>query len=1011
MSNAGQSPSMQTTPSLNSPVSINAAFDDWQNKAISKILNVTLNAKNMEQAVYLSGLDNELYEELGDSVAKPYNITKDTLDRALVARLSIDPQELNPNDASLSAFGRKEILLPHFEYLLQSWSRAQDIRRNLIARSKNIDAKTLQQRIAVIDSAKDLLVSYAGLVTQMPGMFPQSSETKEGTELLKEKLLVGIDNGNGLPSEYVDAMIARFDGDGLEGIFGPPLLSISRDLTNMTILDEFLAPMRVLAQVTLYKPIASMLPLLDEFDPENAVANNIEVVSLLGPFFRLSGFPDVAPKVAESYFKNPETRTGADIESTVNTVRSTVHSIRISVHQIMNNMVRASPETRQQLINYLQHIIQLNLKRAQMRVDKTQVSSDGLLSNITQGLLNLCDPFLDFRASKIDKVEIDHIFGSDWLNLKEETLLNAAKPESDEFYDKKLSEKKGSNFITQVFTLTLAYLHYGPIKSFSDYQEQVKACADFKQELEDYERNQMNDPVNAPMANIILQRGKNKLTSMESNKLAMEAMVLDKDFLSHTMRFYNFVMSWMVRLVDPKGKHPWETVSLPLPKDVPVPFSMLPEWIVQDIVDFFVFLGKQAYHHRILKSNSQAELITFIITFLSNGQYIKNPYLKAKLVEILCYFTYPIGQGIPGDLEDALHSQQISLKYLMPAMLNLFVEVEQTGASSQFYDKFNIRYNISEVMKNLWSNQSHRDSLRKSTANHELFIQFANMLMSDVTYLLDESLTRLTEIKGLEDELGHPSPELAANPQLLRERQATLTGNERQARFYVTMGNSTVHMLEYLTKEIPEPFMAGEIVDRLAAMLDYNLSQLVGPKCTELKVKNREKYHFAPRTLLAQIIDIYLNLNSDTFVKAVSRDERSYQKNYFSRAASILLKHGLKYRDDIAELERFVNRVEISRQEEHEEEDELGDIPDEFIDPILSHLMEDPVVLPTSNMIVDRSTIRAHLLGDKRDPFSRAPLSMDMIKPATDLKEQIMEWRKQRKISSQGKLDIMDTTP
>jgi hypothetical protein len=48
--------------------------------------------------------------------------------------------------------------------------------------------------------------------------------------------------------------------------------------------------------------------------------------------------------------------------------------------------------------------------------------------------------------------------------------------------------------------------------------------------------------------------------------------------------------------------------------------------------------------------------------------------------------------------------------------------------------------------------------------NQELFIQFANMLMSDVTYLLDESLTRLTEIKGLEEELEHPSPELAANP-------------------------------------------------------------------------------------------------------------------------------------------------------------------------------------------------------------------------------------------------------
>lgn len=43
--------------------------------------------------------------------------------------------------------------------------------------------------------------------------------------------------------------------------------------------------------------------------------------------------------------------------------------------------------------------------------------------------------------------------------------------------------------------------------------------------------------------------------------------------------------------------------------------------------------------------------------------------------------------------------------------------------------------------------------------------------------------------------------------------------------------------------------------------------------------------------------------------------------------------------------------------------------------------MEDPVLLPTSNTIVDRSTIRAHLLGDTRDPFSRAPLSMDMVEP------------------------------
>lgn len=188
-------------------------------------------------------------------------------------------------------------------------------------------------------------------------------------------------------------------------------------------------------------------------------------------------------------------------------------------------------------------------------------------------------------------------------------------------------------------------------------------------------------------------------------------------------------------------------------------------------------------------------------------------------------------------------------------------------------------------------------------------------------------------------------------------------------------------MLNYMTSEVIEPFLVNEIVDRLAAMLDYNLVQLVGPKCTELKVKNPEKYHFQPRKLLSEIIDVYLHLNSDTFVEAVARDGRSYKKEYFSRAASILQKHGLKSLDDIHALERFVTRVELAVQTGIEEEEEMGEAPEEFLDPIFFSLMEDPVLLPTSSVIVDRSTIRAHLLGDTRDPFNRMPLSMDMVQP------------------------------
>lgn len=47
----------------------------------------------------------------------------------------------------------------------------------------------------------------------------------------------------------------------------------------------------------------------------------------------------------------------------------------------------------------------------------------------------------------------------------------------------------------------------------------------------------------------------------------------------------------------------------------------------------------------------------------------------------------------------------------------------------------------------------------------------------------------------------------------------------------------------------------------------------------------------------------------------------------------------------------------------------------------MSHLMKDPVKLPTSGSIVDRSTIARILLTDPKDPFNRAPLTLEMITP------------------------------
>lgn len=61
-------------------------------------------------------------------------------------------------------------------------------------------------------------------------------------------------------------------------------------------------------------------------------------------------------------------------------------------------------------------------------------------------------------------------------------------------------------------------------------------------------------------------------------------------------------------------------------------------------------------------------------------------------------------------------------------------------------------------------------------------------------------------------------------------------------------------------------------------MLNFNLQQLCGPKCRDLKVENPEKYGFEPKKLLDQLTDIYLQLDCARFAKAIADDQVSSRK-------------------------------------------------------------------------------------------------------------------------------------
>lgn len=104
------------------------------------------------------------------------------------------------------------------------------------------------------------------------------------------------------------------------------------------------------------------------------------------------------------------------------------------------------------------------------------------------------------------------------------------------------------------------------------------------------------------------------------------------------------------------------------------------------------------------------------ITFLRNSEYIKNPGLKSGLVVILFFGVQPTRISRNGALGNILNALPFATKHLLHSLMKFFIECESTGSNTQFYDKFNTRYEIFQVIKCIWGNVVYREQLQKEAS-------------------------------------------------------------------------------------------------------------------------------------------------------------------------------------------------------------------------------------------------------------------------------------------------------
>lgn len=736
-------------------------------------------------------------------------------------------------------------------------------------------------------------------------------------------------------------------------------------------------------------------------------APGIEKNTLLGPFFRIS---PLQTEVTKTYFAGPRTLDRGAIKNAQNALQITINTHQLDLKDIVNAFVRASIDARNKLLDWFAYIMNTNHKRRAMQVDPREVASDGFMINVTVVLDYLCEPFMDSTFSKVDRIDVGYFRRSPRVDIKEETKLNADQAQSDKFYSQKLDG--ASNFISEIFFLTLAAHHYGSEATNSKLKNLDKDIKFFEKHLKTLEADRLklaNSPHQLAMVDISVRRHTEVLERAMCLKFSIEGCLLDEKMQGRSLQFMRYVSVWLLRVASQSDYKPDKPLQLPLPKEQPEAFKCLPEYALQDIVDNFKFVFR--YVPQIILSATGDEMIALCVTFLESSEYVRNPYLKSMLVTLLYSGTWPTYHLRKGVLGDAMTNSNFANNYLLHAVMKFYIECESTGAHTQFYDKFNIRYEIFQIIKCIWSNDFYKAQLgRQSRVDKEFFLKFVNLLLNDATFVLDEALSKFPKIHDLQKEL-RENQGLSQEDRSSKEEE--LHSLEGQATSYMQLANETVAMMKLFTKALCESFTLPEIVRRLADMLDFNLDLLVSSKSQNLKVDNADKYNFNPKTLLPDLADIFLNLGkAQSFVEAVAADGRSYKPQLFDRASHIMTSRGLKAKEELEAWDELKGRIAKAKDELDQAELDFGDIPDEFEDPIMGILMTDPLILPSGN-IVDRSTISQHLLSDETDMFTRRPMKIEDVVPADDLRERIEAWKVEKLAAAKEAKaggEAMDTT-
>mmetsp|Transcript_34159 Transcript_34159/g.87346 ORF Transcript_34159/g.87346 Transcript_34159/m.87346 type:complete len:796 (-) Transcript_34159:86-2473(-) len=444
-------------------------------------------------------------------------------------------------------------------------------------------------------------------------------------------------------------------------------------------------------------------------------------------------------------------------------------------------------------------------------------------------------------------------------------------------------------------------------------------------------------------------------------------------------------------------------------------FSYVPEFYLESLVEAFHALRRNGDYGTLFRLMDQGlqEVLTFLVTHFSDARII-NPDLRDVLLQsismLLQYREYVTAfEQSPVAREQLISSLLAAFdgRFWIPISTILLRIIKGRGFGQNTPKAAEL---ASPVYQRL---------LQEVCATQpDVFDAFLNRLFNTLNWTITEFTVACKELRDISQAGGRRVPDLQQH--------------QRKCTIMFELSVNLERILEFISLELPAVFLRGSALNltRLVELLGFVLSHTTtGPDAHLLDATlamgpvNLDK--ISRPVILAPVVGILVNLwragtskEGRAALAAQARQLAPGAREHTLTAA--LLEAGIScgtepfrylgrmqwaeaFPDDaslpgsLAALSGFVEVLEEARSAAEAEASGDGgedgnEPPDEFVDPILACVMQDPVILPDSGITVDRNTIERHLLSQETDPFNRSKLTVDMLKPDTELKAKIDAW-------------------